>query len=399
MVIAKKSVWALRLFLLVLFAATLFIFLKVFSQPQSIVLPHHNLVAGNRSEFIKTISRRRLLTQKIILIGPDHFSPNQNQLLYSNVNWNLSNGTLPFTASLETQLSPFLHLQNQPLKSDHAIYNILADIKTNFPKSSVFPILVGQKVAFEKLDPLINQVSQICSFDCLVVASVDFSHYLPAALADVHDQKSLAALAAQDLGGIANLEVDSPQSLYFLVKYSRPKNADNWQLFGHTNSGFIANNPVVETTTHVFGSYSRSPLPHPRPIPVTTFTFSQTDIVKQNNLDSLGERFFYGVDVFKTNQKLPHNLTTSITINPSSSFSVDKSADHLTVSYPPDIILSGYLTSSTLHLVLNPIKTDSRQVFFDRDSTRLPRLQSLFSPLSSVATVNADLGTIDLNLK
>lgn len=113
------------------------------------------------------------------------------------------------------------------------------------------------------LDKLLSQLDNVCRFDCLLVFSVDFSHYLPATLAHVHDLYTLSQLQNQDSTKVFKAEVDSPQSLYLMTKFASVRRAGRWHLFAHTNSGIISGNPDIETTTHVFGSYSFGP-PQPK---------------------------------------------------------------------------------------------------------------------------------------
>lgn len=156
-----------------------------------------------------------------------------------------------------------LPVDNPTLKNDHAIFNPLSDLKKFFPHASVQPILIGQKVPVSDLDNLFSQIESSCNLDCLLVFSVDFSHYLPASLAHLHDIYTLTRLNNIDPSGLLTAEVDSPQSLYLMAKYASNRHAKRWHLFAHTNSGIISGNPDIETTTHVFGSYSFGP-PQPK---------------------------------------------------------------------------------------------------------------------------------------
>ena len=268
-------------------------------------MPHHNIVANVRQGFLQKIALSRLITRKIILIGPDHFSQNQQQISINNEDWNLSTGLMKFQ-----DFNLNLPVNNALLKNDHAVYNPLTDLKTYFPKATIYPILIGQKVPFSELDSLISKIYSICKFDCLLVASVDFSHYLPATLAEVHDTYTFKVLNNFDFNNLNNVEVDSPQSLYLLTKFSENKSAKKINLFAHTNSGYIANNPDIETTTHVFAYYTRgfSPI-------ISTKTTISTPIRldRAKNQNNLGDRFFYGVDEFTVGPSLDFVVSTVTT--------------------------------------------------------------------------------------
>jgi AmmeMemoRadiSam system protein B len=309
---------------------------KIYFSPVAIVLPHHNLVQSTRQQFLKIVASRRLITKKIILISPDHFSADQRQINTSDQNWNLSTGLIRFQ-----DLNLGLPVNNSLLNSDHGIYNPLADLKTYFPHATVYPILIGQKVPISELKSLLFRIKSVCGLDCLVVASVDFSHYLPATLADTHDAYTLKILNNLDTDLISNVEVDSPQSLYLLTKFTISKSAQKWNLFAHTNSGFITNNPDAETTTHVFGYFS---LGHSPLSVVQTSVTTPVSLIRSQNQTTVGDRFFYGTD----------NYSVDTTIN----FVV------ATITTPRQIIKS-YLPIKNSLFILGPEKKQLIKKYFD----------------------------------
>lgn len=310
-------------FLFLFLFPILFFLLKIYFQPVSLVVPHHNFIAQERLKYFKTIALKRPFTRIVIIVGPNHFSPNQTQLTYANRQWNLSNGTVDFTANFESIFKPFINLDNNLVKNDHTIYNLLPDIKTVWPQATVFPILIGQNYPVSKLNSLISAMSKNCKFNCLLIASVDFSHYLPSGLAEVHDQKSLKELNNQNFAEILKLEVDSPQSLYLLAQFAQAKKAHNWHLFFNSNSGKLSDNFDVETTSYIMGSYQKSLLKN---ISIKTETsLISKNINKTKSLSSLGIRFFYGTDYLDLNYSpksftqlpfdLPDNMVVTQTVN------------------------------------------------------------------------------------
>lgn len=287
----------------------LVIFVWFYLAPSAIIVPHHNIVAINRQNFLQIVRLLRPYTKKIILISPDHFSTNQKLISYTDTDWNLSNGKIFYDHSFD---SSYLTANNQLLKNDHGIYNIMPDIKTYFGDVTVVPILVGQRLSQDELNNLYGKINNYCRWDCMFISSIDFSHYLPASMADVHDSFTLDSLYSKNLNKIFSSEVDSPQSLYLVSKFAFTKN-QKFTLFDHTNSGFLVRNPDMETTTHIFGLFNRIPsfsknivktkLSLPRPID------------QSKNLNSLGIRFFYGFDDISTNSTLPNFAIISVESN------------------------------------------------------------------------------------
>lgn len=277
---------------------------QFYYQPLAIVLPHHNLVQTTRQQFLKEISRRRFFTRHIVLISPDHFSPRQTFITSSTRNWELSSGVAQYNNFLDLQLP-----SNDAIQNDHGIFNPLADLKTYFPSADYLPIIIGQKTSVTDLQPLLGQLKKHCGFDCLLVSSVDFSHYLPATMAFVHDAYTLNNLHSLDTEKLLGSEVDSPQSLYLLSSFALTNNASRFSVFAHTNSGFIASDPDSETTTHIFGSYSRG-----KKVPANNLTFIHLPYSLDRSLsqNTVGDRFFYGVDKTIIDSYVPNFVIAKI---------------------------------------------------------------------------------------
>lgn len=336
----------------------IYFFLKIYLQPFAIVVPHHNFVAQKRLEYFQNIAKIRFFTKTVIIISPDHFSSNQNNLIYSNRQWNLSNGKVNFSNALESTLKSLLTLDNNLVKNDHAIYNLLPDIKSVWPKATVFPILIGQNYSVSKLNSLISTISQNCKFDCLLVASVDFSHYLPSDLAEIHDVKSIKELNNQNLSEIPKLEVDSPQSLYVLASFSKNKNAKKWDLFFNSNSGKLSNNFDAETTSYVIGSYQRS-FSKNKPITTETYLVSR-NINKEKSISSLGTRFFYGTD--------------HIDLNYSS-----KSLTQLPFDLPNNLVVTKFINDSQIEYHFFPTEIKNGSTYLLRDQAKISFLTFFFN--------------------
>lgn len=237
----------------------------------------------------------RPITKKIVIIGPDHFSINQKQISFTDTPWSLSDSQIPYDRSFD---SSGITGNDRLLKNDHTIYNLLPDLKKFFPRATLVPILIGQKLSPSDLEPLYQKINNYCHFDCLLIASVDFSHYLPASLAEVHDAFTLSALQSLNLNKILSSEVDSPQSLYLVSRFAKDKKL-SFSISNHTNSGVILKNPDIETTTHFFASFSKKFISLEKP-PVSTKLELPFSIDRSRNLNTLGDRFFYGVDDIST---------------------------------------------------------------------------------------------------
>lgn len=292
----------LKIFVFVAFVSVVALFgYKIYGQPLAVVVPHHNIVADKRLEMLKIVRKRRILTQKVIVLSPDHFSNDQKTIAYSDRNWGFPKSGIDFYDKFDNKFFNNMQLNNELVRNDHGVFNVLSDVSLVWPKVKVVPIIIGQQVKFQDLVELISNISKYCRLNCLLIASVDFSHYLPFKIADVHDEESLEALINFDLKEGKQIEVDSPQSLYSLITFAKNKSSNNFNYYAHTNSAKLSNMEDVESTSHIFGWYERKLFKRRKIYDVKTFTYAK-NINKKDNLSSLGERFFYGVDDLNLNK-------------------------------------------------------------------------------------------------
>lgn len=223
------------------------------------VVPHHNIVANQRAKFFSDLAEKigkNNYPKTIILISPNHYYAGQGKVQTTTQNWNLNEGSIHANEGIILGLVNANLAVNEPSSfvSEHGIYNILGDIHNTFPEAQLVP-LIFENTTQAQLSKLEESLSKSCD-QCLMIASVDFSHYEPAQLADLHDQKSirdLQTLNTADL--ISNAEVDSGPALSLLAMWAKDHHTEHFNLQNHTDSDILLNNLDLEGTSHVFGWY------------------------------------------------------------------------------------------------------------------------------------------------
>jgi len=96
----------------------------------------------------------------------------------------------------------------------------------------------------------------------VVIASVDFSHYLSREKAEQKDQETIKAMKERDfdkLLSFGNDHLDSPASLVTLFFTMERQGITEFEILAHTNSGILLGNDLIETTSYitlVFGHHS-----------------------------------------------------------------------------------------------------------------------------------------------
>lgn len=370
------------LFFLIFFNCCLFLlltFTKIYFQPIAVVIPHHNIVKEKRLEFLKKIAQERSTTKHVIILSPDHFSPNQRLISYSDRTWNLSNSEVVFDHQLGLYLTQGLKKNDNLVANDHGIYNLLTDIKMTWPEAKIVPFLIGQEVEFPRLDSLILKIKRNCKNDCLLIASVDFSHYLPNKLADIHDLGSLAVLTNLNIKTPFQVEVDSPQSLYILTHYAQINKANQWHLFSHSNSGEIKGTRDAETTSHFLGWYQRGGRLKTSFFQPKTFMLA-TDLNKKRDKKTLGERFFYGVDLIETNLERDFSPVKNLLIKPTNSLrsKIELKEEKILVFLAQDLAIAGAVIDNRLSLVFLPMEKKNSSYFLQKGEEKNQFLSKLF---------------------
>jgi poly-gamma-glutamate synthesis protein (capsule biosynthesis protein) len=218
------------------------------------VVPHHLLAKEIIEEFFNYISSKNR-PETILIFSPDHFKAGS---ILGDSFITLDPQTKEFygmkiDSSLIKSLSSENNLvfSNSSVHLDHGITNLLPFIKKYFPESKIVPIIISWNLSQEKLDQFTNSLNSLSSKNTLVIASVDFSHYLPSPVAKFHDVKSIRTLINFQKEDFKNLEVDSWQALYIARFFARLRNKEFPKIIKYANSSdFLNGNEVKETTSY-----------------------------------------------------------------------------------------------------------------------------------------------------
>lgn len=229
-------------------------------QPEAIsaiIVPHHDLVANLRQKLFTEGKVQALHPSTVILISPNHYENGSADIQTTTQPWETQEGTLAPNTDLINALSTqsLATITPESFGNEHGIRNIVGDLKTTFPSATVVPLIFRLRTSETEVTKLNAFLTSACQ-NCLVVASVDFSHYQPAPLADLHDTVTLRGLFTQDRALLSKLaETDSPAALSFTVAWAQSHQTNHFNLWNHTNSSTLAGDPNILGTSHVFGWY------------------------------------------------------------------------------------------------------------------------------------------------
>ncbi|MDP2630484.1 MAG: AmmeMemoRadiSam system protein B [Candidatus Uhrbacteria bacterium] len=285
-----------------------------------IVVPHHDIVRERRAQFFKELHDRFFSSnnpETIILISPNHFEQGRANIQITHKVWRTDQGAINPARTVISSLinEGVASEETDSFTREHGIALILGNIKRTFPAATLVPVIVKRQTTLKEIERLSTALNSACR-SCIVVASVDFSHYQPALLGNLHDQLSLRALQNRDVATLYNhVEADSPASLALLARWATLHNTNQFKTFDHTNSGAITNRPDEEATTHLFGWYEQGA----PTIPEESVTFAVAGDMMFGRavgyhyekkgftklFDTFGDRVFWGVDAAIANLEGP----------------------------------------------------------------------------------------------
>lgn len=220
------------------------------------VVPHHLMAKEIIEDFFKELSLKGNY-KTIVLLSPDHF--NRGALCDKSAFIALEQGSKEFVDfkvdnSLLKGLCDRAEIcpNNSFVSLDHGITNLLPYIKEYFPQSKLLPILIPSNISEDQIIQLITAIDSYNSSQIIVLASVDFSHYLPKTAAEFHDVKSIRALLNFEKENFQNLEVDCWQCLYGARLFAELRQKESPKIIRYSNSADFSTNKNAEETTSYF---------------------------------------------------------------------------------------------------------------------------------------------------
>lgn len=227
---------------------------------RGIIAPHHLLVGAPLASLYEAISDQH--PSVVVIIGPDHDGVGVSPVVTTDIGYDTPYGTLDIDTQLMAQMTsvPLIEVDRQAFVYEHSINSHTAFIRRTFGNVPILPIMIHGTATLDEAEAVAAKLNAILPDDALVIASVDFSHYVPEWVADYHDQISMSTVDAFDMNGLPKLEVDSPASLATLQMYLTMRGAQTVVYRYHTNSASFSGTPAtVETTSHVFRAFADGP--------------------------------------------------------------------------------------------------------------------------------------------
>ena len=285
-----------------------------------ILIPHH-LVAAR---YIASLLAATPKPKRIILLAPDHLGVGRTDVTVGNESVDFSDHFIisdPNIAKQVLDAVPQAKGDEGAISRELSMQALLPFVAHAFPNVSVTPVLMKIGHDTDERASLSTTIESILRDDpdTLLISTVDFSHYLPAEVADVHDALALDVVKSLADKEVNRVELDSAGTLGVTLKVARDLGLGNVTIQAHTNSLRILQSTLAtESTSHILASFSPGPI-KPQQTSVLLFTgdimldravrdrmrVSKDANVPFENIIGAESRFFHGQDLVVGNLEGP----------------------------------------------------------------------------------------------
>lgn len=218
------------------------------------IVSHHFFVASEIASFFAKIKNQEVDT--FVILGPNHFEAGNSNVLISKYPYNTPWGILEPDEKIIEELLKEKFIENEefPFKKEHSISSLVGFIKYFFPDSKIAPIILKKNVSPIEAELLAEKLTNVLGENSVVLSSVDFSHHLNRIAAQFHDEASISVIENFDYERIYNLEIDSPPSIYTLLKYLEKKESQK-MIYKNINSAVFSDDLSSEDVTSYLFSH------------------------------------------------------------------------------------------------------------------------------------------------
>lgn len=208
------------------------------SNIKAAIIPHHLLANSFVKDLGEKVKNNKNIKQ-VFIIGPNHYE--------------LGKGTI-LTDNNQFKNKKIIEDKNT-LLNDHSCWAPKSILQEYLPQAKITCILISNQAQINDLDQIASEISHLNNEEILVIASIDFSHYLTKNEADKNDLITQDLINKKDIDSILLLNngfLDSPKTMSFLLYYLKHANILNQKIVNHSNSSDILNKYNLTSTTSYF---------------------------------------------------------------------------------------------------------------------------------------------------
>ncbi len=225
--------------------------------PQGLVVPHHNLAGDLIAEAMSKVSCRDV--KKIFLIGPNHEDQGEPIISYpAGFEINAEKIDIDKQTLLKIRENNYIDYDYNQYYREHSLKVLIPYINYYFPEAEIVPMIFTSR--FNDLETLSQSIAKESDENSLLIASIDFSHYLSFDEAESKDAETERAINDWNYKFFDEFNsdyLDSPICLKILMRTMEILDNREVNIINHSNSYIISGNDPDFTTSYFTISYSK----------------------------------------------------------------------------------------------------------------------------------------------
>lgn len=216
------------------------------------VVPHHLVAAQLIDRVMATLALQE--PERVIVVGPNH--PNTaSKVITGLYGWQTPEGVMEADSQVVNSLleKGVAARDEDVLSREHSIGAVVPLLYHYLPHAKIVPVILHHDVSLEDIDQILKALAPFMTEKTVLIASVDFSHYLTRSEAQIKDLETRNYMKYFDYSALLRLgndHMDSPPSLVTAFRLAENTGIKDFTILDNTNSGIIMQNDFMETTSY-----------------------------------------------------------------------------------------------------------------------------------------------------
>ncbi|KKW25643.1 MAG: hypothetical protein VE99_C0001G0280 [candidate division Kazan bacterium GW2011_GWC1_52_13] len=231
---------------------------------QAAILPHDSISIKELTAFYRGLAAA-VQPRFVVILSPNHYDAGRANIQTTSRVFMTADGRAHPDWSLVGQLRArgLAGSEGDSFTKEHGITAQVEYAKRFFPEARWLPLIFKSTATPAEVDAVMRWLEQtLPANQTLVLASIDFSHYLTKTRADINDTKTYRQIQTMDVNQLPTSDIeceflDSPAALRAVVAYAHSRELNRLTLVRRDNTADIRGEPnLVSTTGHLYITFS-----------------------------------------------------------------------------------------------------------------------------------------------
>lgn len=220
-----------------------------------LIAPHHDIASDYIAELFQQVGCRDI--KRVIIIGPNHENSGAGDIITGDFSYHYLGEEITFDKVLVGKIlkNGIAVLDNSRLSTEHSISALVPFVNYYFADAEIVPLMLSARVNLEQSKKLGEYLSSYLNEETLIIASIDFSHYLSTEQANNNDVVTRDAILSRDYNKIFSLDsdyLDSPAALVAVLSATGKHEASKIQIIRQANLAEAIGASSVSNSTSYF---------------------------------------------------------------------------------------------------------------------------------------------------